>query len=162
MRWPISPVLSLMPLEVSRFAFCPVTLNCQRSSDLISMHDVMPWTLASPVPGPGPPLASPRLPGAGVGRSALPCLEHLQQRRSGTHTRALAVSLRRSRGPAAVCQPRLVGRSQLGLAGSRWHTASRSGRGGCDTPLAVREVPGKGWRSGRRGGRDPPHGTGSV
>lgn len=123
-----------MPLEVSRFSFYLVTLNCWCSSDLISMHEVMPLTLAPPAPGHRSSLPSPRFHHAGVGRSALLLrLEHLPAilccallRR--THTRA--VSWLRSHGPAwsAVCQPQLVGSSQLGLARSLWHMVSWSGR----------------------------------
>lgn len=128
-----------MPLEVSRFSFYLVTWHF---SDLISMREVMPLTLASPAPGHGsslsPPVSSCRdgqkRSAAALGASssnALLCPAKARVRaHTHTHARTHAVSLLCSHGPAwsTVCQPQLVGRSQLGLARSLRHMVSWSGR----------------------------------
>lgn len=48
-----------MPLEVSRFSFYCVILNFWCCSDLFSVHEVMPLTLASPTLGHGHALIPP-------------------------------------------------------------------------------------------------------
>ena len=160
-------MLSLMPLKVSRFSFYLVTLNCRHSSDLISMHEVMPLTLVSPAPGHGSCLSSPQFHHAGLGRSTLLlCLEHLPAmlccallRR--THACCLAAVQpwpRLEHGvPAPAGWQITVGAGQISLA-----YAFMEWERGCDTLLSMREVPVRGWRSARRRVQALLHGTDCV
>lgn len=115
--------VSLMPLEVSRFSFYLVTLNCWRSSDSISMHEVTPLTLASRAPGHGSsPL--PPVPGHRGGQKRL---QHLPAplRGDGAHRHRLgggwaALSPRPARpaSPSCLADPHW---GQPGLSGIQLH-----------------------------------------
>lgn len=160
-----------MPLEVSRFSFYLVTWHF---SDLISMREVMPLTLASPAPGHGSSL-SPQFHHAGMGRSALLlCLEHLpamlccallRRVHAHTHTRTHTCCLAAVQPwpclehsvPAPAGWQITVGAGQISPAYGfvEWER-------GCDTPLLMREVPVREWRSVRRGVQAALHGTDCV
>jgi len=177
-----------MPLEVFRLSFYLVTLKCRCSGDLISVRGVMPLTLASPAPSPGSCLPSPQFHHAGVGRSLLLLRwEPLPAMlccacKARTHTPA--VLLLPSHGPARsmVCPataPSEHGVPSHGPLGARcaspagWQVAAAAGQislaygfvgwqRGCDAPLSACAVPGRGWRSARRGAQAPQRSTGCV